>query len=124
MTSIKEGGTTTANVFSGGDKQKIENLSNKINELVARLDIAENKVEGLRIDMIDVKNPEVKKDEPQPEVAALPLEEENVAELVETEVSEAGNEPDVRKDFSGVKGAEEDEPVEKTVKSDKKKSKK
>lgn len=114
MTSIKEGGTTTANVFSGGDKQKIENLQNKVAELVARLEVAENKIEGQRIEIINLKD--------KAEAGKEEVEAEPVAE-VETDVPEE-KEPEIKKDFAGVKGAEEDESVEKTVKSDKKKSKK
>ena len=114
MTSINEGGTTTANVFSGGEKQKVENLHNKVDELISRLDIVENKIEGLRIDVINLKaKAEAEKEEVEINEAEVPDEDESKAE------------PEIKKDFAGVKGAEEnDEPVEKTAKSDKKKSKK
>jgi len=111
MTSVENGGTTTRNVFSG-DKQKVENLQNKINELIARLEIAENRIEGLRVENLKVN-----------------AAKEEMEKLVKE--SEKKIEPEIKKDFSGVKGAEEDEPEsieepeeveEKTVKP--KKSKK
>ena len=107
MTSAENGGTTTRNVFSGGDKQKIENLQNKVSELVNRLEVAENKIEGQRLEIIKLN-----KD--------LEMHEEAAEVEVETQT-----EPEIKKDFSGVKGAEEDEseePIEKVAKP--KKSKK
>jgi len=93
MTSAENGGTTTRNVFSGGDKQKIEILQNKINELVARLEIAENRVEGLRMEMIK------KSEKPVAKVEAV---KDKVEEVDEVE------------DEKGAEEDESDEPVEQT----------